>query len=316
MSDRMANVIAKRRSRRSNLLLLVTLLSGACSSDDPPAPAAIDPVIVYIAYEDTVGIRDLLDRYSDATGVPIIDRRGAPAAIVDDLVENRVEPPADLLLTRSVVGAWRAAEESALRPLYSDVVAQHVPGWAADPDRFWHATAMTEAVVAYGGDEPVVSELADLGHDRFYDALCLSSSVNEVNRAVIAMRLAQAGGNTRPVELMVRRWVMNLAAPPFPSEEQLAAAIADGQCGLGLISRPVAERAGLRILELPDPTANIEAVGVGRHARNPDGAARLAEWLITRSEWAADTATTRANVGEIGRHYAEAVLLAERARYP
>ncbi len=225
-------------------------------------------------------------------------------------------PPADLLVTRSVAGAWRAAEESALRPLYSDAVARHVPGWAADPDRLWYAMAVDEAVVAYAGDEPDVSEPADLGQDRFQGGLCLSAAANEVNRAVIAMSIAQAAGNTRPVEVMVRRWVANLAAAPFASENELATAIATGRCGVGLMSKSIAEHRRLEYLELPDQAANVDVVGVGRHARNPDGALRLAEWLIAQSEWPAESGAARTNVGRVAQHYDSAALLAERARYP
>ena len=296
--------------------LVILLLLSACSPETPPIEERPEPVVVYAAFEDVEALEASFQRYHEETGVYVVLRRGSAEAIVNDVIADDVSPPADLLMTQTVVGAWRAAEESALRPLYSEVVAQHVPAWAADPDGFWYATAASDAVVAYAGDKPLVAELADLGHDRFNGALCLSSSANEVNRAVIAMKLSAAGGNTRPVELMVRRWVANLAAAPFRTEQELAAAIAAGDCGVGLLSRSVAESEGLEILELPDQTANIEAVGVGRHARNPEGAARLAEWLITRSGWRADSGEARTNVGQLARHYDEAVLLAERARYP
>jgi iron(III) transport system substrate-binding protein len=295
---------------------LVLLLAAGCTAEESAAPVAQDPVVVYAAFEDTGVLAESLDRYQEETGVVVILRRGPPEAIVGDVIADDVSPPADLLLTKSVVGAWRAAEESALRPLYSDAIAKHVPTWAADPDGFWYAIAIDEAVVAYAGDQPDVSELADLGQDRFQGALCLSSSTNEVNRALIAMAISHARGDTRPVELMVRQWVANLVAAPFSSEYELAAAITDGRCGLGLMSRSVAAGEGLDFLEPQDRAANIEAVGVGRHARNPDGAARLAEWLIVGSEWPAEPGADRSNVGRVARHYDEAVLLAERARYP
>lgn len=296
--------------------LAILLLLAACSPEPPPIEERPEPVVVYAAFEDVEALAQTFERYQEETGVYVILRRGAAQAIVSDLIADEVSPPADLLLTKSVVGAWRAAEESALRPLYSEAVAQHVPDWAADPDSFWFATGMDEAVVAYHGETPSVSELADLGHDRFQGGLCLSSSVNEVNRAVIAMSISQAAGDTRPVELMVRRWVMSLALPPLKDEHELAAAIAEGRCGLGLITRSVAEKEGLNFLELPDQTVNIMAVGVGRHARNPDGAVRLAEWLIIQSEWHGESGKTRVNVSNLAQHYDEAVLLAERARYP
>ena len=296
--------------------LAIFLVLGACTPAPPPVVERPEPVVVYAAFENVQELSRSLERYQEETGVSVVLRRGPAAAIVNDVIADEVSPPADLLMTSSVVGAWRAAEESALRPLYSDVVAEHVPDWAADPDGFWYAVGMSDAVVAYSGEKPFVQKLADLGHERFRGALCLSSSANEVNRAVIAMKLFRAGGDTRPVELMVRHWVANLAAAPFAIEEELAAAIADGRCGFGLMSRSVARGEGLQILELPDQTANVAAVGVGRHARNPEGAGRLAEWLITQSEWPADTGDTRANVSQLARYYDGAVLLAERARFP
>jgi iron(III) transport system substrate-binding protein len=295
--------------------LALLLLLGACTPEPPPMEERPEPVVVYAAFENVQDLSTSFERYQEETGVTVVLRRGSAATIVNDVIANEVLPPADLLITRSVVGAWRAAEESALRPLYSEVVAEHVPDWAADPDRFWYAVAMSDAVVAYAGEKPPVAYLADLGQDGLRGALCLSSSENEVNRAIIAMAISRSGGETRQVELMVRQWVANLAAEPFRTEDELAVAIADGRCGAGLISRSVAERGGLEFLELADQTANIEAVGVGRHARNPDGAARLAEWLITRSKWAANTGETRANVGQVGRHYEDALLLVERARF-
>jgi iron(III) transport system substrate-binding protein len=296
--------------------LAILLLLGACAPEPPPIEERPEPVVVYAAFEDVEVLAESFDRYTEETGVYVILRRGPAAAIVNDVIADEVSPPADLLVTRSVAGAWRAAEESALRPLYSDIVAQHVPHWAADPDKFWFAIAMDAAVVAYAGAEPVVSEPGDLGHDRFKGSLCLSSSANEVNRAIIAMSISRAAGNPRPVEIMVRRWVANLAVAPFADEHELATAIADGRCEVGLISRSVAAGAGLEFLELPGQAASIEAVGMGRHARNPEGAARLAEWLIVRTEWPAETDANRSNLGQAARHYDAAVLLAERARYP
>jgi ABC-type Fe3+ transport system substrate-binding protein len=296
--------------------LAILLLLSACTPEPPPSAERPEPVVVYAAFEDVENLTESFARYQEETGVYVILRRGPAQAIVDDIIADEVSPPADLLLTKSVVGAWRAAEESALRPLYSDAVAQHVPAWAADPDKFWFAIGVSEAVVAYTGDEPAVSALADLGHERFRGRLCLSSSANETNRGVIAMAISRAGGDTRPVELMVREWVANLAVGPLQAERELAAAVADGRCGIGLISRAAAASEGLEFLELPDQTANIEAIGVGRHARNPDGAAQLAEWLITRSTWPAEPGDPRENVGRLARYYDEAVLLAERARYP
>lgn len=296
-------------------LLVLALVVGCTAEegvepDERPSP---DPVVVYVAYEDTTAVRELLDQFSADTGVVIIDRRGPADRIVQDLVDNSVSPPADLLLTRSVVHAWRAAEEGALRPVYSDLIGETVPAWAMDPDRFWFAKAADHAVIAYRGDRPAVSDLADLADESFAGRLCLSSSKNGMNRAVIAMLIESLG--TRPAELAVRGWISNLATGPFGSEAELLEAIRSGACEVGVVSASVARRAGVPVLEPASLYADIEAVGVGRHAHNADGAVRLAEWLAARFDATGVASTGARNVGVIAAHYEEAVKLAERARF-
>jgi len=294
-------------------LVFLALLSGCSPAPEEPPPRQ-DPVVVYAAFEDDAAIVEMFDRYKKETGVLVIVRRGPAERIVSDLVRNDVTPPADLLMTRSVVDAWLAAEESALRPLYSESVAEKIPAWARDPDDLWFATGVDRAVVVYHGDTPFAPELADLGHDRFSGGLCLSSSANAVNRTAIAMHIDL--GDVRTTELMVRRWVSNLALPPFKTESDLLEAIADGRCKIGLASQSAAIATDVPFLEPAYLVADVHAIGVARHARNPDGAAALLEWLVSHSRWDSRALPDDRNVGLLAWHYEDAIKLAERARYP
>jgi ABC-type Fe3+ transport system substrate-binding protein len=115
-------------------------------------------------------------------------------------------------------------------------------------------------------------------------------------------------------------------------------AIAAGTCALGIVSAPEAERhlaaSGAARLARITPTpayADVEAVGINRHAREPDAARRLVEWMLApefqraHSEASmqrsvllpggADQASAQNAVATIGAFDQEAVLLAERARY-
>lgn len=308
-----ANVIASRRSRRSNLLTLVAVFLAACSPEPAAPPARQDPVVVYAAFEDDGAIVEMFDRYKEETGVLVIVRRGPAERIVNDLINNNISPPADILVTRSVVDAWRAAEESALRPLYSEAVTERIPAWARDPDSLWFATAVDEAVFVYSGDEPSVNGPTELANDRFRGKLCLSSSENAINRAVIATLIDRS--DLRSAEILVRGWVKNLALPPFATEEQLLAAVAEGRCELGLASRGAASLSDVAIAEVDTLYADVGAMGLARHARNPEGAAALVEWLASDFEWQGDAPPVLENVGLVAWHYEDAVKLAERARY-
>lgn len=306
-----------------------------------------EPVVVYAAFEDDAYLQDLFAEYQEHSGVLVIVRRGKPAEIVNDLIENRISPPADVLMTRSVTDVWRAAEEGALRPLYSESTREQTPGWSRDPDDLWFGTGYRTAVVVHKMPELRDSNLPDfatLAESRFANTLCLSSSANTVNRTVIAMMIDAIG--VRPAEIAVRGWIGNLALPVLDTEAQLIAAIDAGSCRIGIVSsasiaQAKADNAQLDVSVLTPATtyADIDGIGIARHARNPDGAAALAEWLLstgTQSAYAlknfaypanasakyADSLDAAGpdrvsdkNVGLVAWQEEAAAKLAERARY-
>lgn len=293
--------------------LLPLLLLAACSPEAPVDEGPKEPVVVYAAFDEDPALTSLFAQYTDSTGVVIINRHGDFRAIVDDVIRNDVNPPADVLMTLSATDVWRAAEESALRPLYSDALKARVPGWARDSDDLWFATAADIAVIASReGVSPRTFEA--LGDEAFAGQLCLSSSQIEINRAVVALMIAET--DVRQAELRVREWMKNLAQPIFASEADLAAAIAEGRCGFGILSRSIADTSGGLEYVRPDTTvAAVDAIGIGRHARNPEGAARLIEWLA--HELPEITAESPQPIGSSTAAWndEEARKLAERARY-
>lgn len=299
--------------------LLVLVFLGACTPDAPP-PVNQDPVVVYVAFEDDAHLAAIFDRYKQETGVLVIPRRGTAGRIVGDIIDNDVSPPADLLLTNSVVQAWRAAEESALRPLYSEPLREGIPAWARDADDMWFGTESRHAVIAHNEpdlDMNSVEDLAALAEERFAGALCLTTSALPLNRAIIATMIGELG--VRPTELIVRGWVQNLATPPFGSEERVLDALRAGTCGVAIVSSDVANAPGVDVTVPATRYADVATLGVARHARNPDGAAALAEWLVSevkKMQIESDGIASRGSVGLVALHHDDAVKLAERARYP
>lgn len=311
------------------------------SAADPPG----DPVVVYAAFEDRSYLPGLLSTYTKATGVPVIVRNGGAAAMVDDVIANNISPPADLLWTPSVADLWRAAEDGALRPQYSQFITDNVPQWLRDPDAFWVGVSYRNAVLVYDPgvfDASDLSDYAALAEPRFGDRLCLASSVNAINRTVIAMLIDAL--QTRPAEIAVRGWMANLARPVFDDEQKLLQAIQSGSCSVGIASssavanaRGTDPDAALAVYVPALAYADAEAVGIARHARNAAGAAALVEWLLAATtqdmhaksvrslpanrhatlapENQANGDAARRNVLFVARNRDEAIRLAERARY-
>ncbi len=252
--------------------------------EEGPPP---QPVVMYAAYEDRAYLPALLSEFTQETGIVVIVRNGTVPGIVDDVIGDRVSPPADILLTPSVSGVWRAAEEGALRPNYSEFVTANVPLWLQDPDQFWVALSYRHAVFVYDPeqiDETDLSTYENLASEPFRRKVCLSSSALSINRAVIAMLIRKLG--LREAELAIRGWVANLAQPAFDGEEMLLRALESGECAVGIVSSDIAAStadSGLRVYTPADAYADVEGLGVTRHARNPDGAFMLVDWLLGKN---------------------------------
>ena len=305
-------------------LVATSILLVACSEppESPGPDVRKEPVVVFAAFEDDEELRQLMARYTDESGVRVIIRRGAAAGIVNDLIENKISPAADLLMTRSVVDAWRAAEEGALRAIQSDSMSERVPEWARDPDNLWAGTDFHTAVIAYNDADLAVDKItgyASLADPQFEGRLCISSSRNLINQLVIAMLIDELG--VRDAQTVARGWMKNLAGPILRSDREVLVAIATRLCEVGLVSS-TADTSGLADLAIHVPArafADVDGMGIARHAHNPDGALALLEWLLAQS--AESNFRNAANVSEknaslFAWHQRDAVLLAERVRYP
>lgn len=268
-------------------LLLVLLVAG-CTADEPAVQVPADPVVVYASYADKTYLPALLSRFTKETGAAVIVRHAGRVAIVDDLIADEIVPPADVIITRSVRGVARAADEGALRPIPEGTIPDSVPGGFRDADGFWVALAYRVPVMVYDTrivDFTVPASLDALAGQHYRGRLCLSNSKNLVNRTVIATLINERG--VRPAELLVRGWVANLATTGLETEVDLLRAIEAGRCAVGITSSTAFLHATQSHGD--DATAavapagagiDVEAAGIGRHARNPDGAAALIAWLL------------------------------------
>jgi len=324
------------------LLLASLVLLAACEQTPEPDinAASRDPVVVYYAGEDDAHLRRILDHYTNVSGVRVIVRRGSPKGIVDDLIANDINPPADVLVTMSIVDISRAAEEGALRPFFSPAIKEQIPVWLRDPDDLWVGLSYRTAVIAHGAnmvDAPELATYAILAEAGFSGQLCMSSSRNVVNRSVVAMLIDSMG--VKPAEIVVRGWMANLALPVIETEDQLVDALRSGECQFGIASSSAIGKANAAspgaalIFSTPVPAqVDIEGVGIARHAHNPNGAAALVDWLFqadAQSQFAKSTWSHPAigaevssqemgarNIGLASWHAEDAAKLAERARYP
>lgn len=324
------------------------------ASAQPEAPPTANLSLTVYTTIPSSQIQPVLDAYAAETGMkPRLVSPGAvqPAALADG---SSALPDADLLLATSLGEMWQFADMDGFRPTFAESIDDNIPQVYRDAESRWTALATKARIVVYNTEIVDIEALDSvdgydaLGDERWRGRLCLSSSRVPDNQALIAFLIRKQ--NVRDAELMVRSWRANLATAVFTDDLALLKAISDGQCAIGIagtntLSTYLSRNAGAPVA--PHGFSNPDSMlidasggGVGRHAHNPDDAADLLAWLTTRdpnalyaaqnNEFPAnpeaplsrsveswrDMVAAPVSMSALGFLHEDAVLLAERARYP
>lgn len=261
--------------RRAAILSLCIALAacGAGSRDEP---------LLVVTDVESTDIAARLERFTAETGVPVELQVGDPAGLVEELAAAAAMP-ADVLIASDVALLSRAAEEGALRPLQG-TARTALPETLRDPEGAWSAFDAEPLVIVARGPIVIAVSVAmtyrDLAAPMFSGKLCLMAVSTPEARALLASLIDEFG--VREAETVVRHWVRNLAAPPFADTAALANAIADGRCSVAVMSRADAP-ADVVVIEPRPPVLVIAGAGVTRHARHPDAAQALVDWLVANA---------------------------------
>jgi len=294
---------------RAVLLAVFAVLNLIACESKAPGP----PLVVYASDADETFLPTLFADFTDETGISVTVKYGDSSANTDAVIANAGSPPADVLLTNNVVDIWRAADEGALRPIQGASLSG-VPEYLRDPDGLWAALQVRYAAIGAAPDLAVAGPMnyAALADPKLHGQICLSSSALAVNRSLIAMLIQELG--VRPAERIVRGWVRNLAFSPFSTEAELQVAIESGSCNYGIFSMPPeiqnGEKAGDRRYYV-----DIDGIGVARHARYPESAHVLVDWMLNKNAIKDLVWSNGKNVGIAGWRDEDARLLAQRAGY-
>ena len=343
---------------------LLTLLA-ACSESTPTAQAPtsaasvpsaqapveiLDPVIVYSSRQEHL-IKPVFDRFTEETGIEVQYQTGEEGPLIARLEAEGNATFADVLYTVDAGNLWSAANKGLLASLDSPVLEANIPAHLQDPQNRWFGLSVRARTIVYATERVDPAELSTyeaLADPAWQGRLCLRTSKKVYNMSLVGTLIERLGPDA--TEELVRGWVANLAAPVFSSDTLLIEAIAAGQCDVGIVNTYYLGRELVDDPELPvglfwanqetsGVHVNVSGAGITRHAKNPEGAKRLLEWLSTEEpqrmfselnmEFAANpdipsVETVQAwgefkqdtlNVEAAGRNQAAAVMLMDRAGY-
>lgn len=292
--------------------LLGVLIVAACNPDRPVDDnSSTKPVVVYAEAEREAGLIEVFSDFTAETAIPVTLHIADGALNLKNVIANQGIPVADVLITSNVADIWRAADEGALRPIMANVFDE-VPVALKDPDGTWAPIRIRYAMIAVAEGADSIDEYGELATPELRGKVCLSSSSLPVNRSLIAMLIEDIG--LKPAERMVRAWVRNLAASPYATEQQLVDALISGPCQYGIVSS--GDHIDSLSVVAPNPLyLDIDAIGVARHAEQPESAQALVEWMLETHALPEPESSNGRNVGLAGWHDEDVRLLAERAGY-
>jgi iron(III) transport system substrate-binding protein len=311
-----------------------------------------DEVVVYSARKEHL-IKPLFDRYTQATGVPVRYITDKAGPLLQRLHSEGKFTHADMLMTVDAGNLWQAAEQGVLATIASESLEKNIPVHLVDPNKRWFGLSVRARTIVYSSKRVNVTDLdtyESLADPKWQGRLCLRTSKKVYNQSLVALMMARLG--EKKTESIVKGWVNNLAAPVFSNDTRLMKAIVSGQCDVGIVNSYYFGRLQKKDAQVPlklfwpnqSGTAggvhvNISGAGITRHAKNPESAQKLLEWLssATAQKQFADLnleypvndvvaphdlvkawgefKPDELNISEAGRWQARAVMLMDRAGY-
>ncbi|QTX19359.1 extracellular solute-binding protein [Comamonas aquatica] len=326
-------------------------LVGAATLAQAAQPQA---VTVYSARIEAL-LKPTLDEYTKQTGVKINLLTDSGGSLTERLAAEGASSPADVLITVDVGNLWNVAERGLLQKVDSPLLNANVPANFRDPGNRWWGLSERSRTIFYAADRVKPEQLStyeDLADPKWKGKLCLRTSKQAYTQSLVAMLIAKHG--VEKSEAIVKGWVNNLAGDVFTNDSSLLKAIAAGQCDVGIANTYYFGRI---LAKEPDfnkqvklfwanqgkneggAHVNLSGAGVTKHAKNPEGARKLLEWLSSANVQTAYTHGTYEspinpkadvdpivkawgkftpsplNASDIGSKQAEAIKLLDRVGY-
>ncbi len=315
-----------------------------------PGVQAADDLVVYSARNEQL-IKPLFDTYQKETGTHIKFLTGKEGPLLERLKAEGARTPADILMTVDAGNLWQAAQSGLLAKVDSKILNENIPAHLRDPDGQWYGLSVRARTLVYNTKKVKPADLSSyeaLGDAKWQGRLCLRSSKKVYNQSMVAMMIAHNG--EAKTEAVVKSWVKNLATTPFSDDDSLLAALAAGQCDVGIVNSYYFGRFKHKTPDAPvnifwsnqasnGVHVNVSGAGVTQHAKHHDAAVKFIEWLSSDKaqslfadanlEFPANPKVAAAplvaswgpfkqdtiNLAEAGKLQGKAVMLMDRAGY-
>ena len=234
------------------------------------------------------------------TGIEVRVVKASADELIQKMVTEGPQCPADLLMTVDAGRLVRAKDKGLLQPINDEQLQSAIPSHLRDADNQWFSLTKRARVIVYDKERVNPEELStyeDLASDTWDGDVLIRSSSNIYNQSLMASLIANLG------EEEARAWatgvIGNFARDPNGNDRDQVKAIAAREGRLAVInsyylgrmlnSEDAAERAAGAAVGIFFPNQddrgthiNVSGVGLAKHAPNVAYATQLVNFLASK----------------------------------
>ena len=179
----------------------------------------------------------LFKKFTDLTGIKINVIKGGADQLIQRLISEGENSPADVLLTVDAGRLERAKSLELLKPVYSDILIKNIPINMRDYDNHWFGLTVRARVIVYSKERVNKNELStyeDLANPKWKGRIVARSSNNIYNQSLMAS-IINANGSDSALD-WAKAVRANMARKPRGNDRDQARAVASGIADLAIIN--------------------------------------------------------------------------------
>jgi iron(III) transport system substrate-binding protein len=240
--------------------------------------------------------RQIYKKFSDQTGIKVRLIEASGISLVQRLKSEGANTKADVIVLVDAARINNAANAGLFGPIQSDKLVNSVPSRYRDPNQRWFGlTRRVRAIIVNPSivSPSAVQSYSQLASPSLKGKLCLRKRKNVYNQSLVADQLALNG--TSKVKSWLKGVTSNVSQPYFSGDIALIRAVAQGQCGVGVVNHYYLARMRAGVngkkdeqlankvkIVMPNPAhVNISAAAVSRYSKNKKNAVKLIEFLAS-----------------------------------
>ena len=179
----------------------------------------------------------LFKKFTDQTGIKINVIKGSADQLIERLISEGGNSPADILLTVDAGRLHRAKVAGILQPIESKILSENIPPSMRDEDDYWFGLTVRARVLVYSKKRVTPDQLStyeDLANRKWRGKIAVRSSSNIYNQSLMASIIASNG--SRKALSWAKSIRKNMARAPRGSDRDQARAVAAGLADVAIMN--------------------------------------------------------------------------------